>query len=408
MAAARFLHNRGEPVVVLEARDRIGGRISSLVLKDGLIFEEGASWIHGPEGNPLTDLAAGAGATYIVSDDDNTLIYDHCGALYPDHVVKAAENLLGELLENLGGKKKDSFATALYRRHPELKGDPLWDYLLSAYVEFDIGGDITELSGKDFYDDEDFGGQDLIVANGYHRLVDQLAEGLDVRLNQVVTAVRHTENGVEIETEKDIFSAERVVVAAPLGVLKAETISFEPPLPDYLEEAINGLGVGLVNKYCCRWADPFWDVEAQFVGFTSETKGQFNLFTNHLTYSEVPALTTYTYGHYAHEATKLTDDDIITLILANLRTIYGPEVPLPLAFYRTDWGGEDFTRGAYSFVPVGQRSKLYDAFRGGVGARLFFAGEHTSREYRATVHGAYLSGVRAALATQKVLSNRSS
>jgi len=325
------------------------------------------------------------------------LIYDQYGALYPDDVIKAAESRLGELLDDLGGKKKDSFAAALYRRHPELEGDPLWGYLLSAYVEFDIGGDITELSGKDFYDDEDFAGQDLLVANGYHRVVDYLAEGLDVRLNQVVTTIRYTENGVEMETETGFFNAGRVVVAVPLGVLKAGAIAFEPALPDYLGGAIAGLGFGLVNKYCCLWAEPFWDIDAQFIGYTPEVKGQFNLFTNHLAHSKVAALTTYAYGDYAHTAAELTDEEVVALIMEHLQTIYGEEIPTPLTFYRTDWGGDAFTRGAYSFVPTGQRSKLYNAFKGDVKGRLFFAGEHTSRDYRATVHGAYLSGVRAAL-----------
>lgn len=381
----------------MEAHNRIGGRIRSHLLGGELIFEEGASWIHGPEGNPITDLANSSGVSSIISEDDNTLIYDQYGALYPDHVIKAAESRLGELLDDLGGKKKDSFATALYRHHPELKGDPLWNYLLSAYVEFDIGGDITELSGKDFYDDDDFAGQDLLVSNGYYRVVDYLAEGMDIRLNQIVSTIRYTENGVEIETETDIFTGGRVVVAIPLGVLKAGAIAFKPALQDYLVGAIAGLGFGLVNKYCCLWAEPFWDVEAQFIGYTPEVKGQFNLFTNHLTYSGVPALTTYAYGDYAHTAARLSDEEVVALIMEHLQTIYGKEIPTPTAFYRTDWGGDAFTRGGYSFVPTGQRSKLYNAFKGGVNGRLFFAGEHTSRDYRATVHGAYLSGVRAAL-----------
>ena len=86
----------------MEAKNRIGGRIRSLLLGGELIFEEGASWIHGPEGNPITDLANSSGVSSIISDDDNTLIYDQYGALYPDHVIKAAESRLGELRDDLG------------------------------------------------------------------------------------------------------------------------------------------------------------------------------------------------------------------------------------------------------------------------------------------------------------------
>lgn len=403
LSAARFLHDRGVSVVVFEARARSGGRISSRELEGGGVFEEGASWIHGPEKNPITGLALAAGAGLVPSDDDNKRLYDQYGALFPTKTVRNAEALLGALLDDLGGKKHQSFATALYRRHPEMKENPLWDYLLSAFVEFDIGGDVTELSGKDFYDDEDFSGEDLLITNGYHRLTDQLALGLDVRLNRPVTGIRCSDAGVEIETTTEVFTADRVIVAVPLGVLKAGTISFEPALPGYLNRAIDRLGFGLVNKYCCRWAEPFWDTDARYIGFTAETKGQFNLFLNHLTYSGLPVLTTYTYGQYAHTAADLPDDEVVALIMRNLRTIYGDHVPPPTEFYRTDWGGEEYTRGSYSFVPVGARSKLYDAFTGSFHNRLFFAGEHTNRDYRATVHGAYFSGVRAALEVLRVV-----
>lgn len=82
--------------------------------------------------------------------------------------------------------------------------------------------------------------------------------------------------------------------------------------------------------------------------------------------------------------------------MSHLKSIYGKNIPNPSQMLRTKWGSNEFTFGSYSFATNGTRSADFEAFEGGVDNKLFFAGEHTSRDYRGTVHGAYLSGIREA------------
>ncbi len=91
-----------------------------------------------------------------------------------------------------------------------------------------------------------------------------------------------------------------------------------------------------------------------------------------------------------------TDAEIVDAGMARLRTIFGNGIPNPSDFQITRWSSNPFTRGSYSFMTVGSDPSMRDALAGNINGKVFFAGEATSREYASTVHGAYLSGLRAA------------
>ncbi|NBF18666.1 amine oxidase, partial [Pseudomonas sp. Fl4BN2] len=128
-------------------------------------FDRGASWIHGPNGNPLTTLASRAGAKTFETDDDNVVVYDLDGRAYSDDRISSAEDLYNDVLDRISdlGDIDDSFLDVFRKNYPGYLNDRLWKYMLSAFLEFNSGGDISKLSSLYFDDDENFSGDDVII-----------------------------------------------------------------------------------------------------------------------------------------------------------------------------------------------------------------------------------------------------
>ncbi len=108
------------------------------------------------------------------------------------------------------------------------------------------------------------------------------------------------------------------------------------------------------------------------------------------------SLMTFTFGNYATATETMTDSVLIGEIMAHLKSIYGNSIPNPSGFLRTKWGQNINAFGAYSYATNGTTSADFDTMGATVNNKLFFAGEHTIKDYRGTVHGAYLSGIREA------------
>ncbi len=397
LAVARSLQQQGFVTKVIEAQDQIGGRIKTN-RSLGIPFDEGASWIHGIEDNPIMQLAKEAKADTFFTNDDDIVLFDLTGKAYSDQTLLETEALFEEVLAEVekSGKLDESFADVFNRLFPDRLNDRLWQYLLSAYLEFDTGSDIKYLSSLYFDEDENFPGIDLIITNGYDRVTQLLGDGLDIILNNRVLSINYSSKTIIITTNKDKFEADYVVVTVPLGVLKKEQISFIPALPSYKIEAIKSGYMGNVNKFLLVWDDPFWDINLQYIGYTPEVKGKFNYFLNMNKFTPYNALLTFAFGDYATTTEFMTDQEIINQITSHLQSIYGKKIPNPTYMVRTKWAKNINSFGAYS-VPANKTTpQNFDLLAKSVDNKLFFAGEHTNRAYRGTVHGAYLSGMRVA------------
>ncbi len=395
LAAAKYLHNRGVEVLVLEAQDKVGGRLRT-DRSLGIAFDEGASWIHGPDGNPITELAESAGADTFLTDDESVTVFDIDGSEYSDKQLEVAEEEYNDILESFGGSLNQSFQEAFYNNYPQYQNDRLWTYMLSAYLEFDIGGAIAQLSSQDFYDDEAFDGTDLLITNGYDKVANHLAQNLEVRLNTKVAAVDFSAELITVQAGQEVFEADYALLTVPLGVLKQEVIAFTPSLSQGIAQAVDSLQMGTVNKFLCTWDSAFWDTDLQYIGFTPETKGKFNYFMNLKKFSDMNALMGFTFGEYSELTESMSDAQIVNEIMSHLKAIYGNDIPNPNDMLRTKWVSNEYSFGSYSFVAKGARSSSFEQFEQQIDDKLFFAGEHTSRDYRGTVHGAYLSGLREA------------
>ncbi|XP_012225603.1 lysine-specific histone demethylase 1A isoform X2 [Linepithema humile] len=256
------------------------------------------------------------------------------------------------------------------------------------------------------------------LRNGYSCVPVALSEGLDIRLNTAARAVRYGPNGVEIwagpsrspHTNNTIYKADAVLVTLPLGVLKITTppsgVTFTPPLPDWKSQAIQRLGFGNLNKVVLCFERIFWDPTANLfghVGSTTASRGELFLFWN---LYKAPVLLALVAGEAACVMENVSDDVIVGRCIAVLKGIFGNQVvPQPRESVVTRWRADPWARGSYSFVAVGSSGSDYDLLAAPVSPphlinqpppqpRVFFAGEHTIRNYPATVHGAFLSGLR--------------
>lgn len=330
-------------------------------------------------------------------------------------------------------------AKEIEQKLKELEASPPSDVYLSskdrqildwhfANLEFANATPLSNLSLKHWDQDDDFEftGNHLTVRNGYSCVPVALAEGLDIKLNAAVRKVEYNNNGVEVTVYNpgnpsitNTYHADVVLCTLPLGVLKLSatpssgqlnSVQFSPPLPDWKTSAIQRLGFGNLNKVVLCFERIFWNPQANLfghVGSTTASRGELFLFWN---LYKAPVLLALVAGEAAAIMENVTDDVIVGRCIAVLRGIFGQSgVPQPKETIVTRWRADPWSRGSYSFVAVGSSGSDYDLLASPVippnaqgvsvtsgPARVFFAGEHTIRNYPATVHGAFLSGLREA------------
>lgn len=264
----------------------------------------------------------------------------------------------------------------------------------------------------------EFEGEHAQVIGGYQQVPRALwryPEKLDTRTNKPVSQVRYelddpSGRAVVMCEDGEVIEADKVILTVPLGVLKQNSIEFIPPLPEWKQAAISRLGFGLLNKIVLVFEEPFWDVDRDMFGLLREPRsgtgfdqddyragrGQFYLFWNCIKTSGLPVLVALMAGDSAYEAEVKSDRELVSSCVAQLRNVFGQaKVPMPLETIVTRWGSDRFARGTYSFVAAEAEPQDYDVLAKSLG-NLYFAGEATCGTHPATVHGAYLSGLRAA------------
>ncbi|HAD11253.1 MAG TPA: amine oxidase [Saprospirales bacterium] len=396
LAAARKLKDNGFQVTVLEAQDRVGGRLRSN-RSPGIAFDEGASWIHGINGNPIANLAQQAGMETFHTNDESIVSYDLGGVKRSDSAYANAEEAFYNILETLKnqGSANKSFETVFFEQYPQYANDRLYRFFLSSFVTFDLG-DLDQLSSLLYDEGEEFSGIEKIAVNGYDTIPAYLAQGLDVQLLQKVTQIEYAGAKVLVTHNFTASEADYVIVTVPLGVLKKNIITFLPALPVAKQTAIEKVGMNCVNKFLLTWDAPFWD-DKQYIVYTPEAKDKFNYFVNiKKIHPATNALMTFAYADYGRQTESMTDAQVVQEIMAHIRDMYGVGIPDPTQLFRTKWATNEYTFGGYSFTALNTEMRHFDDLAAELNNKLFFAGEHTEIDYFSTAHGAYLSGIREA------------
>ncbi|KAI5798997.1 flavin-containing amine oxidoreductase-domain containing protein [Geopyxis carbonaria] len=427
-------------VIVLEARRRIGGRVYSHPLKNQTdaalppgkraTADLGAQVITGfDNGNPLGVLIRGQLALEYHSLKGDSVLYDSDGTVVDKERDSLVERLFNDILDRetidlepqgdpqypILGKTMDHVLRK-YQDLLDLKPLDLrlinWHYANLEYANAS-NVDFLSLGYWDQDDGQEFAGAHATLVGGYTQVPRGLwlaPKRLDVRTKHAVKKVTYASDVCTVLCENgQVIAADQVVVTLPLGVLKAQGVEFDPPLPDWKTGAIERLGYGLLNKVVLVYEEPFWDIENDMVGLLRDplgdpnmqesyeaNRGRFYMFWNVFKASGKPVLVALMAGESATQTERESDETIIEEATAALQKMYSDKIiPEPLETIITRWRKDPYSRGSYSYVGSEATAEDYDLMAKPIG-NLYFAGEASCRSHPATVHGAYLSGLRAA------------
>ena len=404
LAAARRLKDQGFEVLVLEARERIGGRVWTSRLWQDAPVDLGGSWIHGVDGNPLSAIADTAGARRVPTDEDSAMLY-RPGAEVADEDfdtrIEAMEKLVEQARERATELDQDLSLKAAIER--QLRGRALsatdrqaLDFWVSASIEHEYAADWGDLSAQNFDDDGGFDGPEVVFPQGYGALADFLGTDLDIRLGQQVSRIDARGDGVEVRSSGGTFSGDAAIVTVPLGVLQKGQIEFLPAFPERHRQAVEGLRMGVLNKAILRFPRAFWPDGYDWLAYAGEKRGRWAEFFSLLRPTGLPILMGFNAGAYGREIEAWSDAEIVEDAMEALRDMFGRQIPRPSAFQLSRWASDPFAYGSYSYLPPGATRETRAVLAEPMSEKVVLAGEATSAEYSATVHGAYLSGLRAA------------
>ncbi len=403
LAAAQRLRAAGVAATLLEARGRACGRVwtdTSL----GVPIDMGAAWIHGTTDNPLTELVRRYGLRTVPTDDEAIALF----AVNGEELSEARYTRLDELASQFDADllrlqeeadDRAAVSSAVVRLLRQYRLSPQYTRLLNWHIRSSIelfyAADQDELSLAWYEADEWFTGSEVTFPDGYVGIVNGLLEGLDVRYGEQVVSIAYSDAGVTVGTAAgNSYSAERAIITLPLGVLQAGTVSFDPPLPAARMQAQQRLGMGTLNKLALVFPRRFWEADWHMFSHLTEQPQQIVEWWVPQQASR-PVLTGLVSGSYARSLEAQPLDDVVATLLEPVRLSF-PRMPEPEAASYTRWSSDPFARGSYSHMPPGATPADYTALAQPVAGRLFFAGEATTADYQGTVHGAYLSGERAA------------
>jgi monoamine oxidase len=386
LGAAHALKDSGLSVIVLEARDRLGGRAWTVQAGPDVIFDVGCGWLHSANKNPFVAIAEqlnfevdrslppwGDRAFGDVFPQQERIDFIRAMDAFYEHIEAAA-------------KSGHDSAASLY-----LEPGNRWNPMIDAISTYVNGCELERVSILDFdaYEDTEINWR---VRRGYGALIAAYGASCPAALNCKVTRIDHSQARLLIETSQGRLNAAKAIITVSTNLIADEAIRFSPALPEKIDAAA-GLPLGIANKVTLALdhAEEF-PKDGNLRGATMRTK----MGTYHLRPFGQPCIEGYFGGSFARELEDAGPGAFAAQSIDEIAALLGNDFRLglkPLAESR--WAHDPFARGSYSHAlpgHTGDRAILAAP----VDQRLFFAGEATSPHFFSTAHGALESGQRAA------------
>lgn len=405
LAAARTLHERGYSPIILEARNRIGGRIWTDRAFAGIPLEFGAEFVHGDntvtwryikEGHLNTTFGADYTSQGYEHPEDGILSYEEICKKpdfervfnqLEDEAISAHNPATGDisLREWIKSQNLDPHAREFALR-----------FIAHQYLAEPENIGVADLGHEErspYRQDDD----DYCLIDGYDTLVTFMASGLDIRTGTPVRTVRRISGGVELHTDTGIVSGSKVIITIPPSLLAENCICFDPPLPSEKRDALRAIRTGHGLKLHLLFNKKFWDPRFS-VYFSLGNISMWWCPTSSINNPNVHVLTGLVGGLEAVSLSNLTEEGILSRCLQDLARLFGSAEPYR-CFVRgkcISWTEDPWSRGGYTYVPPGAYG-VRQTLANPVGTTLFFAGDATVTESNpSTVHGAIGTGLRAA------------
>jgi monoamine oxidase len=386
LSAANALKNSGLSTIVLEARDRVGGRAHTITAAPGIIFDLGCGWLHSADKNRFVAIAG-----QLNFEIDKTL---------PPWRDRAVANVFPQDERNDFIRSLDAFferaeqAAKGGRDAPAdscLEPGNRWNPMIDAVSTYINGCELDQVSLLDLhaYEDTEINWR---VRRGYGALMAAYGASCPLALNCQVTLIDHSGKQVRIETSQGTLTANRVIVTVPTNLIANEAIRFHPALPAKVDAAI-GLPLGLADKVMLALDEPeVLPKDGNLRGATMRTA----MGSYHLRPFGQAAIEGYFGGSFAQELEDIGPGALAAQSIDEIVALLGNDYRRklrPLAESR--WSHDPFALGSYSHALPGHAAKRA-VLAAPVDGRLFFAGEATSPNFFSTAHGAGDSGERAA------------
>jgi monoamine oxidase len=385
IAAARCLHDAGVDCLLLEARDRLGGRAFTDT-RSGYPLDLGAGWLHSANVNPWTEIAAKQGKTI----DKTSPPWMRPSpqpkfSLDQQREFREASNAFFERVDVAARTDPNRPSSDL------LEPGNRWNPLIGSVSTYIAGAEPEKVAAGDFerYRDTE---QNWRVVEGYGTAISAHAQGVPVMLECEVTRIDRSGTRLRVETSKGAVSAAQAVVALPTTILANNENLFAPALPEKTDAA-RGLPLGLADKIfiALERADEF-AADSRLYGATDVTETA----TYHMRPFGRPVIEGYFGGRNAWALEKGGARVFYDFAVGQLTGLLGSDFARrlkPLGMHL--WGADPFALGSYSYAPPGHvddRAKLAAP----VDNRLFFAGEACSLDFFTTAQGAHQTGLAAA------------
>jgi monoamine oxidase len=408
LSAASELRALGLDVLVLEARNKIGGRVDTDYEFASHPIERGAEFVHGE--NVVTwELIRKLGLqTLSALEDDDSFFIDVAGQFLP--IAQAAKLPGGDSLKFMStrpgvyelakawvkSRKPDIDLSSMLQAYGVVFDPKFYPIVSHSFEGLDAAG-LQQLGVYGLVETsyEGDGDGDFRIPEGYSSLSHHLARELQIRPAEPVDRVTWNASGARVTTTAgSTLETRKIVITVPLTQLQQSAIRFEPPLTPDKQNAINRLGAGHIVKIILQFDDPLWPASMECFATDKHTGFWWRPGWNRP--DEASVLTAYAGAALADRLVRLGNEAAIQIALADLTQLFGNPVKTKYTGGMVlNWQAEPYIEMAYSFCPVGAAG-LRRVLSYPVEGVLFFAGEATSVERNATVHGAIESGRRAA------------
>eukprot|EP00347_Sterkiella_histriomuscorum_P023559 403334176 len=412
LAAGQYLKKAGINYMVLEARDRIGGRVHAIPFgKDQKLIDLGGQWIHGlgPGAEDIKEWDGKYNPVYQIAMDNKVetvkcwLMEERIqktfwwkGGEVPHDVwglLEEVKDYLEEHSENADiNESVVSFLSRKFNYESDSDLQKVYEWVLSYWFSQDYGADPNKFSARYQETDPIFNGTEDVIPESMAKILSILAEGQNIKLNQQIAEIDYQGAQIKVTTKEDtVYTTKQVIVCVPLPILKAEDIKFVPSLPEIKQKSIKALGVSQMDKLILEFEEVFWDTDVDWFNHISEIPGDWAQTLNIYKYMKRPILMMFNGEPNTHNFENMSDEEVYECGMKVIRNMF-PNATEPISYVRTNWNKEQFSKGTFTYIAAGSSPDDCWEIAKPVDNKLFFAGEYAYPHFIGTVNSAMISG----------------